>query len=532
MKGNTGKSGALIPLFGDIHNHCGISYGHGTLDNALENAALRLDFASITGHAGWPDMDSEDSRISHIVAFHRKGFARLRAGWEKYCSRIAQFEREREVFLFPGYEIHSNQHGDYTVVGFDHDLQLILADTPGELRRLLATEGPPDVDCHGPSSTDSSRRLPGVMLFPHHIGYRVGARGGNWESFSEELSPVVEILSMHGMAESDYTDRPFLHSMGPLQHKGTMAEGLSRGHRFGVLGNTDHHSAHPGSYGHGLTGVWAYERTRQAVWEAFYARRTWAMTGDAVRLWYALEDVPMGGELLLNQQPRRNGLTHHIEVDSPSAIDYVELVDTHRRRMVWWEDGSTAESPKTDHAEDVIVTLELGWGERGKAYNWDCSLHISGSDLLEVIPRFRGQEVVSPLDASDNQVPLQNAQWQRSGTDGVAVRCTTWGNMTNSTPSTQGISLRVVNAVGATVLVQMGTQEWTYPLSQLLEGSRTDNLGPIDSPAFRISAEHRSSCIRRIVWSAESQYPDSRWYYVRVRLKNGHWAISSPVFLE
>ncbi|HKK49328.1 MAG TPA: hypothetical protein VJ932_09535, partial [Alkalispirochaeta sp.] len=279
------------PLFGDIHNHCGISYAHGTLQDALENAALRLDFVSVTGHAAWPDMPVGDARVAHIVDFHEKGFAKLANGWSRYQEEIAEFEQARSLVVFPGYEIHSNEHGDYTVVGYRHQLPLLTADTPMELQRVLN-------DSVARTEIESAgRMLPGALTFPHHIGYRVGARGGNWESFTEALSPVVEITSMHGLAESDRTDHPFLHSMGPLQHRGTMWEGLEQGHRFGVLGNTDHHSAHPGSYGHGVTGVWAAGRGRDAVWEALYARRTWANTGDAVRLWHSVDDVPLGGEL-------------------------------------------------------------------------------------------------------------------------------------------------------------------------------------------------------------------------------------------
>ena len=40
------------------------------------------------------------------------------------------------------------------------------------------------------------------MLTPHHIGYRQGYRGINWNTFDETVSPVVEIVSMHGCAES------------------------------------------------------------------------------------------------------------------------------------------------------------------------------------------------------------------------------------------------------------------------------------------------------------------------------------------
>ena len=39
-------------FFGDLHNHCGLSYGRGSLEDALQNARLQLDFASVTMHAG------------------------------------------------------------------------------------------------------------------------------------------------------------------------------------------------------------------------------------------------------------------------------------------------------------------------------------------------------------------------------------------------------------------------------------------------------------------------------------------------
>ena len=43
-------------LWGDLHNHCGITYGFGSLQNALKIARSHLDFCCITGHAMWPDI--------------------------------------------------------------------------------------------------------------------------------------------------------------------------------------------------------------------------------------------------------------------------------------------------------------------------------------------------------------------------------------------------------------------------------------------------------------------------------------------
>ena len=54
----------LRPFYGDLHNHCDISYGHGSLLEALKRARRQLDFVSVTGHAYWPDMPIDDERVA------------------------------------------------------------------------------------------------------------------------------------------------------------------------------------------------------------------------------------------------------------------------------------------------------------------------------------------------------------------------------------------------------------------------------------------------------------------------------------
>lgn len=504
-------------VFGDLHNHCNISYGHGTLDDALHNAALRLDFVSITGHADWPDMPVNDPRVAHIVAFHVAGFEKLRTGWDDYLRRIAEFESQHGLVTFPGYEVHSNRHGDYTIVGLDHNFPMILEESPQALRRAFAertTGGPPP-----------------ALLFPHHIGYRPGARGVNWDSFDGQFSPVVEIYSMHGLADSDHSDKPSLHSMGPWQHYGTMEHGLSLGNRFGVIGNTDHHSGHPGSYGHGLTGAWSRNSSRSAIWDALHNRRTWAMTGDMVRLWTTVGGTPMGGELPPGAGPGSD-LPFEIEADSTSAIDYVELIGNGRRMFLAWENpqrgagaGTTAGATAGDR--EAILSLELGWGERGKMVDWDVTVELTNTEILECIPRFRGAEIVSPLDKTGNEAAPGSSTWDRSGNT-VRFRTSTWGNMTNSTPSTQGFAMRIASPGTANLSVTMNGRVEQHRVSDLLKGSVSGNLGPIDSPAFRLSAEPESA----YRWSVSGTVRAAPgWYSTRVRLRNGHWAVASPVFV-
>ena len=80
--------------FGDLHNHCGITYGFGSLENAIKRAKSQLDFAAFTGHAMWPDMYERKSETEFVVDFHRKGFAKLRRDWESIRKTIAEANGE------------------------------------------------------------------------------------------------------------------------------------------------------------------------------------------------------------------------------------------------------------------------------------------------------------------------------------------------------------------------------------------------------------------------------------------------------
>ena len=48
----------LKMYWGDLHNHCNITYGHGDMRDAFEAAKGQLDFVSVTPHAR-----SEERRV-------------------------------------------------------------------------------------------------------------------------------------------------------------------------------------------------------------------------------------------------------------------------------------------------------------------------------------------------------------------------------------------------------------------------------------------------------------------------------------
>ena len=492
----------VAPFFGDIHNHCDLSYGHGRFADALARAALQLDFLSITGHAHWPDMPVDDPEVAHIVDFHVKGFARLRDGWSAHYEALQAADGEGFT-VFPGYEIHGSEHGDYTIVYRDLEpAPLHLADSPAELLEVL------------------EREMPGrAFAFPHHIGYRQGARGINWDSFEERLSPVVEMNSMHGCAETSESPRSYLHSMGPVDGHSTMQWGLAQGHVFGVVGNTDHHSAFPGSYGHGRMAVFADGAGRDGIWDGIMARRTVALTGDNIHLLSAVGDVMTGGVMAPDGDAR-------LEIEAVAGGE-IETIDVIRNGELFARVSPALEPAPLTGGGETILYLELGWGARGKSHRWTGEIAVQGGEITGLEPRFRGAEVVSPLEGTDAGYDLPEARLE-GGTARFAV--TAEANPNNATTATQGLALRLRLEPGARLLADLCGRRIEIGADRLREGALAGNLGPIDSPAYRF---HPLPEPARWQWHGSiplGAVGAGENFYVRLRQSDGQMAWGSPIF--
>ena len=264
LNGYTG----LAVYYGDIHNHCNLSYGLGSLDEALHNARLQLDFASVTLHGTW-GRHAAGRSASWLPC--RLSSAGLRAGarppWGEYLQATDSANQPGQFVTFPSFEWHSMRYGDHCIYFRD-------VATP-EIFHVAHIE----------QLRERLRRHPHPSyLIPHHIGYKQGFRGINWDAFTSELSPVVEIMSFHGASEHSEAAPEYLHAMGPRDYESTVQYALEQSQVFGFIGSTDHHSAHPGSYGYGQIAVWAEDLSRTAIWDAIGKRRTYAITGDRIAL--------------------------------------------------------------------------------------------------------------------------------------------------------------------------------------------------------------------------------------------------------
>ena len=508
----------LSCYYGDFHNHCGISYGHGKLEDAFENAKLQLDFASVTGHSSWPDIPPRRGYMESVVDYHVSGFQKLETQFE-YFKRITESYNQPPQFVtFLSYEVHSLQDGDYTVVLRDIPDRMYKPSSIGELQAYIR---------------QNNRKGNPCLILPHHIGYKTGYRGINWETFSEEASPLVEIISMHGCAESDDAPFPYLHTMGPRTSRNTMQAGLAKGFHFGVTGSTDHHSAHPGSYGFGKTGVWAESLSRTHIWEAFQHRRTFALSGDRMKLAFSVNDAPMGSVL----PPSRNRKAQ-IFLEGGYAIDFLEILKNNRvvyHRSPWRETDQGKATGNAAFSSHPLgkpyrgkVHIEVGWGEKGVELPWEVSITVEGGTLRSVEPRFHGIDIVDPKDSGRDEYRFSS--WN-SIPQGVMFRTKTWGNPTSTSSATQGVSLELEGTKETHLRCAVNGRPFSFSIEELLHGSLTEYLGGFLSGAIRI---HRFVPEQEYLFSFEWEDPageetDSDFYYLRVCQRNGHWGWSSPI---
>ena len=496
----------LRPYVGELHNHCAVGYGHGSIEDAFCNAQLQLDFLCVTPHACWHDLPTEP-RLAAVADYHRRGFARTAEQWEHVKALTREQYRPGQFTTFLGYEWHSNRYGDHTVYYNSAEGEIICAGDMPEMRAALrqVREGGGD-----------------AMLMPHHIGYKSGYRGVNWDEVDPEFIHVVEIMSMHGASESPTIPYRYLHTMGPLDWRSSLQYGLAQGHVVGVVGGTDHHSAHPGSYGHGRAGVWASDLTREAIWQALVARRTYALTGDRIALEFALNGQPMGAIA-----PASRCRAVEVAVIGGDALDMIEILHNNRPIHRW----NPAPVPPVTWPSTVKVYLELGWGERGVTVDWGAELDVRDGELLSVEPRFRGHEIVEP-QASEQDV-YAFSQWERAGESGVAFTTRTWGNPTTTTPNTQGMCFEIRADAHTRIAGRINGRPVDVPIRDLLAGPRAEYLGGFLTPAFcfhRAVAEPEYTA--HLSLDHEASGAERDWYHVRVRQANGHWAWSSPIWVE
>ncbi|MFR1785299.1 MAG: hypothetical protein ACLSWY_04510 [Ruthenibacterium lactatiformans] len=479
-------------LWGDLHNHCGITYGFGSLQNALKIARSHLDFCCITGHAMWPDIYARTPETEFIVDFHREGFKKLLDHWDEIRAEMAR-QNDGELVTFQSYEMHSSLYGDHHIISPDDTFPLIYRDSPA---RLVA-------DC-------------GVraIAVPHHIGYTPGYRGINWELYDQNISPCVEVCSKHGCAMSETAPYPYYHDMGPRDSRNTVYAGLRRGSRFCFLGSTDHHAGFPGSYGDGLTAVLAKEKSREAIWEALLSGRAYAVTGDRIECDFTVNGQGLGETVRGAKRKLRCAVKGEYWADKlviykncrPLAVLCGEQLRPKPACV------QAAGGDGLEREADALGALQPTGG-------WPARTCLRGRSLLSPTNHDGSPVEVNEID---NRVLEQDTQALPGSVRPCATRarCTPDGRR----------RCRDRGRAGHCVNVTVNGRTHTASIAQLLDGGVTWHVKPWHSEAVKIHAAVPDSAYEMVLEAEDEGSGGMDVYHAEFAQKNGQWAFVSPIY--
>jgi hypothetical protein len=492
--------------WGDLHAHCGISYGTGSLENACLNAREHLDFVSIVGHALWPDIPEKKGRLAPVSEYHEKAFARLAENWPDVLRQLESFNAPGKFITIPGYEWHSMRYGDYVVFYPHTNGPIISAETPRELAVNVRDQQ--------------------AILIPHHPAYVPFYRAMDWSAFPETAAPVVEIFSSHGCGEADDAPFPYFHAMGPRDSRTTARAGLAQGLRFGFAAATDNHAGYPGAWGCGVTGVFAEKLTRESIFAAIKERKTIAVTGDRIAMEFSVNDCPVGGAV----KRGAGKIKLRGSVRGWHRIAGVEIIKNGR---VW---ARPVLVPAGTHKRKLI-RLEWGWGHDTGEYAWKGSFSIRGGNITDVHPCFGAERTwTTPKDErnTDEAALIRHRITGRTGAD-IHFESITVPNLSPRSSVTNALVLELEGGGDARIAVCMNGTEVSASLTELSSESRSFFCGEWLDPAFCL---HRAVCAEEYdvcfeLEDAGAASPSGAdYYYLRMRQENGQYGWTSPVFVE
>lgn len=118
-------------------------------------------------------------------------------------------------------------------------------------------------------------------------------RPERFDEIDPEKERLIEIHSNHGRYEY-HENQPLFPRKGMVEGNNVQAI-LARGHRLGIVAASDDHSGRPGI--RDVTGIYATERTRPAIFEAMRARHTFGTTGARMNIEFRMGEHMMGDDV-------------------------------------------------------------------------------------------------------------------------------------------------------------------------------------------------------------------------------------------
>jgi hypothetical protein len=276
--------------------------------------------------------------------------------WEHVKKLIKEYHDPRRFVTFLGYEWSglTPGGGDHNIYFLEDDSQIYRSD-----HWLIPDKVDEETDRYPISELwKTFRGRKDVLAIPH-----VGGRHANFDFYDPEFIQVVEVHSNHGTFEW------------------FLLEAMQRRLKVGFIAASDDHSSRPGltypsggmTTRGGYTGVYAEELTREALWEAIRARRTYGTTSERI-----IVRVESDGHLMGEEFSGKNAPEIKVSIHGTSPIHEVEVFNWDKRVF---------RHPFAEPQSEVEKLFKIEWSgarvkSRPKVVTWDGELIIYDGVLV------------------------------------------------------------------------------------------------------------------------------------------------------
>jgi hypothetical protein len=479
---------ALLPFWGDLHGQSEETIGTNSARDLIEFARDRA-FLDVMSHQG------NDFQITTPF-------------WEELNRLTAEFNRDGEFIIYPGYEWSGN-------TGLGGDRNVLFRQEGRQIHRshhaLVGDLSDVETDANSAEDLFTALKDEDCVVFAH-----IGGRYADIKmAHDARIERAVEVHSDWGTFEW------------------LLGDAFEQGYRVGILANSDGHkgrhgASHPGAslfgaYG-GLSCLLATELTRPALFAALRKRHHYATTGCRAILDTAVlfdrdadlygDDPNQGGQVAAHVRRAMMGdilrtaddaVTFTVDFVGSAPLERIEI----RNRMALLETVRPFETAQLGRRIRVIWEGSEYRG-RGRQTVWDGKATLTGNGFARIAPINLWN-----LDKALVQRSASLLEWQALTTGG-------FGGFDAWLEDPHAGRLEIDTALVRTTIdvAQIGLEDQVFANGGIKRQIRVFRL-PDENPARGLQLERR----------IRLQDVGDNALYVCATQEDGHLIWSSPIYL-
>ncbi|MGL5314009.1 MAG: CehA/McbA family metallohydrolase [Peptostreptococcaceae bacterium] len=275
--------------FGQLHSHTNISDGQGSVDDAYTHAKdkAQLDFFAVTDHSNWFDNDTKGSMADGSAS----------SEWKLGNDTADKYNEDNEFTAIYGYEMTwTKQDGGH-----------------------INTFNTPGFETRSNSSMKLQQYYNTLKQFPESVSQfnHPGTTFGNFFDYAyydEEIDERISLIEV-GNGEGAIGGSGYF----PSYDQYTLA--LDKGWHVAPTNNQDNHKGLWGNANTARTVVQASSNTREGIYEALEARRTYATEDENLEISYTVNGNTMGSIL-----DETDTLSFSIKVNDNDSGDNIKSI--------------------------------------------------------------------------------------------------------------------------------------------------------------------------------------------------------------